>query len=197
LEFSPTGETIYHHQRFPATSEVAFVGRNLATGKETELFRRKDYGANLTGFRLSPDGQYFATHTIDAASNSRVVLLIPTAGGPPRELLRVPAGVKPEDLSNGKAGTWAFVYSWTDSRSLVLRETFNDPNKNDELWLVSLDGQKIGKIDLPLLNARWGLNVFLSPDYRYAAYVVREPAASPTAEVSILENFLPKPAPGK
>ena len=51
------------------------------------------------GLRLSPDGQYIATPSIDAATNSRVLLLIPVAGGEPRVLMSVFSGVKTEDLS--------------------------------------------------------------------------------------------------
>ena len=197
LGLSPNGETVYYRRPYGVTkkdpaspfagraAETAILARDLATGNEKELGRQPPLGT----IRFSPDTQFFTATSTDAASNSRILLLISTSGGPTRELLRVPAGVKPEDLSNTRLGQSIDVVWWApDSRSLVLRKNFNNSKQDDELQLISLEGQELGKVPVPR-----GLgDISLSPDHRYAVYTTTEPAPPATTEVSVLENFLPK-----
>jgi dipeptidyl aminopeptidase/acylaminoacyl peptidase len=188
---SPNGKTLYYTQsilkkdKSDGTVEVAFIERDVATGNEKELIR-KDHSLYA---KCSPDGQYCAVTSSDAASNSRVLLLFSSSGGKPsRELLRLPAEVKPEDLSKANVGPWIFTLSWTaDSRSLLLRKV--EPNKDDELWIVSVDGQPSGKLQHTRVP-----EILPSPDNRYAAYRV---LGSATTEISVLENFLPKSTPAR
>ena len=65
----------------------------------------------VTALAVSPDGRYIAINSVDPASRSSIKLLFPTAGGDPREVMRVPAGVEPEAMLIG--AQWAL-----DSRSL-------------------------------------------------------------------------------
>ena len=183
---SPEGGTLYYRRAVPPNSgDATFIARDLATGNEREVIPTRA----VQSLRLSPDGQYIATSGIDTASNSRVVLLIPTAGGQPRELARVPSGVKPEDLAKLNLGQILSVLAWNpDGRSMLVRKYIRDAEQ-DELFVLSLDGQQSGKILIPRAVPQ---RVALSPDNRQMAYTVSETALPAVREVSALENFLPK-----
>jgi hypothetical protein len=188
---SPDGKTVYFPRAVPSTNEVAFIERDLAAGREREMIQRSILG----GINLSPDGQYIATASTNSASNSRVVLLIPTAGGEARELLRVPSEVKAEDLNNRNLGQNITVLGWApDGRSLLVRKVPSDRTKEVELWLVPLNGGEsrkiVGDADIPA-NAAFSF----SPDGRHFAYIINEPAPPAASEVAVLENFLPKTPP--
>jgi Tol biopolymer transport system component len=189
-KFSPNGKSAYYGRPDSSNKAYILMARDLTTGSETELASRPPLVGGPT--RFSPDGRYFTFTGIDAASNSRVLQLMSTGGAIVRELMRVPAGVKTEDLSKWDNGQSIDVLSWApDSRSLLLRKNMNDPGKSDELVLVSIDGQPQGGISIP--NKR---PISPSPDNRYAAYTLTEAAPPATVEVSVLENFLPKTTAG-
>jgi Tol biopolymer transport system component len=188
---APDGRTVYYRRAEPPNSgEATFIARDLATGNEREVIPTRA----VQSLNLSPDGQYIATPGIDPASNSRVVLLVPSAGGQPRELARVPSGVKPEDVGKLNRGQILSVLAWDpDGRSMLVRKYVRD-GQQDELFVLSLDGQQSGKTLIPRTLPQ---GVSLSPDRRQMVYTVRETALPAVTEVSALENFLPRPAAGK
>jgi hypothetical protein len=154
---------------------VAFIERDLASGKEREIVRRPSLG----GISVSPDGRFIATLSFDASTKSKTVALIPVLGGEFRELLRVPSG-----QAMGIPG-WA-----PDSRSIYLRKPSSDPKQDQELIQVAIDGGVPGK---PLRldpNADW---VSIHPDGHRIAFQLKTPehdAGSP-GEVWVLEKLLP------
>jgi Tol biopolymer transport system component len=182
---SPDGKTFY----FPSTGkEKAFIARDLATGAEKELIRRPD----ILGIRLSPDGRYIVTPSYDAPSNSRTLLLIPTAGGEPRELMRVPAGVEDEPSSRYMKGNSLIGASWAgDSRSFYTRKRSADRKKQDEVWQVFLDGQQPRQLEPTIANNVVAGGWSISPDGRHIAYTVIPPPQHRDPSVLVLENFLP------
>ena len=171
---SKDGSAVYYPRFFPATKQSALIERNLATGSEMELFR-----GTFFGLTLSPDGNFIATIGTDSVSNSPAVLLIPTAGGPARELLPASKGVV--SLS---------VRSWTqDSKSLLLTKTFADSSKDSELWQMSLAGQQSRTVHVPRFA-----QILPSADNRSLAYTVTEPAPPATVEIFAMKHFLPNTA---
>jgi hypothetical protein len=124
---------------------------------------------NLTVMLLSPDGKYFTTVRADA--DASVVLLVPTSGGQPTELMRVKS---PEVL---------WVETWApDSRSVFIGKL---PEPIETYWRVSLDGTDRHTVRL---DQNMGLGTSLHPDGRRIAYSVQSEAAK--TEVWVLENFL-------
>jgi dipeptidyl aminopeptidase/acylaminoacyl peptidase len=204
--WSPDGKRIYYRRTFkidPFISDCAIIERDLQSGAEKQLARRSFFSPP----RPTPDGRYIVTASTDANTNSRVLLLIPTAGGEPREIMRTPSGVKPEALNNPSAGEWIFPFGLQDGVSyhnasfLVWKGLPNNTSTDSrlaattngsELWAVRFDGAESEKVGV--LPA--GFSVFslsISPDERRLAYAVTDPGARPITELWALENFLPKP----
>ena len=113
----------------------------------------------------------------DGAKTS-TVLLIPIAGGEPRELLRVS---QPERfLPYG-------CMSWTpDSRAVIVAKVIgNWKEGRQELWLVPLSDGDARKLDIDV--DAWVGTIRLHPNGQQIAFF----AGKQSQEVWALENFLP------
>ena len=150
-----------------------FIERDLASGNEREVIRLP---SRLGEVNVSPDGRYIATISEEASSKSSTVLLIPVAGGQPRELLRV---------SLAEASQRFGGMAWTpDSRAVIVMKNRDD---RGELWLVPVTDGQPRKLDIDLTNWAGGFRVH--PDGRQIAFV----AGKAASEIWALENFLSKP----
>jgi Tol biopolymer transport system component len=174
------GKTLMLRRRWPNNGDIAFARRDADSGQETELIRRPHLGS----INVSPDGRFIATPTVDAKSNSRLLLIIPLDGSQPIELMKAPSGVDPADLTRRNKGNWVLAPMWTaDSKGVLVR------NNLHEQWLVYIDGRPARKLETPIANDTWLYGV--NPDGKRMLYTVGEPAAPPTLQVWALENFLP------
>jgi Tol biopolymer transport system component len=186
--WSADGKSIYFPRRFPGSEEIAFIERDLATGKERVVIRRRGLG----GIGISPDGRYIVTPSVDEASNSRTLLLIPVAGGEPRELMRVAAEVPANDLYSSKGVSLRQICWTADSRTLLFLKVRVRPQGEDhEVWEMSIDGNLPRKVDAELapMARVWSIH----PDGRRVAIALGEPAA-PNWEIWALEHILPEGA---
>ena len=127
---------------------------------------------------LSPDGRYVAVWRVNGNEATRpawstaTVLLIPTDGGEPRELLRS----APTDEVFRVHLAWG-----PGGRSLLAQK---NTAGGAQLWSVPIDGGERRKLDLSFSNA---VGMRVHPDGRQVAYVDGENKN----EVMVLENFLP------
>lgn len=136
--------------------------RHLATGQEAEI--AKGGGRNLA---LSPDGRWVAF------GDRTVVMVVPSAGGEPRELLRIQ---QQEGAVSGLE--WA-----RDGESLFF--SVGDSIKvNPELWQVPVEGGKRRKVGLATQD--WA-TLAIHPDGRQIAFT----AGEIRNEVWVMENLLP------
>ena len=125
--------------------------------------------------RPSRDGR------LAACASGASVLVFPTAGGEPREVLRIGETESLEKMS----------LSWTlDDDALVIAKRLVSAAPNvevpRELWLVPLSGGEPRRLDIDISGWSTGLMSF-SPDGRHVAFM----AGKDSLEVWALTGFLP------
>ena len=103
------------------------------------------------------------------------LMVLPTAGGEPRELLR---SQEPEGIS---------LPAWTpDSRHIMYARTVYGEKPTFELWRISADGGRPQKLGLVMEGLEpYGLSVH--PDGKRIAFT----AGTEREEVWVLKGFLP------
>jgi Tol biopolymer transport system component len=185
--WSADGKSVIFPRTYRGRSERSFIQLDLATRNEREIIRR----ANIGGANPSPDGRYIATVTGDAATNSRTLLLIPLAGGEPRELMRVASETTRESIFDPNEGVFLQNTTWApDSRSVLVWKVSGKPDdRKSELWQVPLEAGQPRRIESKLLVGN--SSFFVHPDGRRVAYSVADPNPPHIGEVWALENFLP------
>ena len=162
--------------------------REMATGKEQELFRSSPVpslkGNHNISFSISPDGQYIAAMT-NARDGIQALILAQIKDGTVRELLRKQS---PEMLYGGSNNE----PDWTpDGRGLLIREGVSTDEGQSRLWLVPIDGTKPRELDINLENWPFGPSGYsLSPDGKHIAFVAV--AGKPGSEIWALNTFLSK-----
>jgi Tol biopolymer transport system component len=170
VDVSPDGKKIYYNYH-PDRPHSSYIEHDLASGEVRDVFQPQTETGNL---ELSPDGRY-ATTILRAETS--ILLLIPIAGGAPREILRL----------NGPERFVAFGgMTWTpDSRAVVAMKGSRD---RKELWLVPVDGGPARKLDIDVSGWRED-GIRLHPNGREIAFF----AGGRSEEIWALENFLPGP----
>jgi Tol biopolymer transport system component len=175
---SRDGTKLYYFHR-STDGQFAVIERNLAGGMERDVVRAR----NIRAPDLAPDGEHIIV-TSENPDKSTSLLLVPTRGGQPTELVRVEAPRR------------ASLQSWArDGRAVLvtISDAFIDPATSApgsaaELWNVPLNGGERRKLDVKVD----GMTRFsLHPDGRQIAYAQTERARD--NEVWVLENFLPTP----
>lgn len=164
--------------------EDVVVERDVASGSERVVHRvAGSRGLNLP--QLSPDGRYVAGYDVGGASDpsTRRLLLLPVAGGQPRELLTF---TQPPGQGSGP-------WQWTPDSSAVIA-MMNPFSRSDRgLWQVPVTGGGPRKLDIDpgiwMEDSRGGgdRGFSVSPDGRSIAFQIGRSGA----EVWALENFLP------
>jgi Tol biopolymer transport system component len=144
--------------------------RDLDTNREVEIFRKPagespGSGRNLA---LSRDGQWLAF------GDRRVLMVVPSSGGDPHELMR---------LQSGEEGSFSGLEWAGDGRHLLF--SIGDAiGMTPELWRISVDGGKPEKTGLA--TQRWA-TLAVHPDGRQVAFT----AGETKQEVWVMENVLP------
>ncbi len=152
----------------------------MAGGEPKELLRRPDLG----GVFISPDSKYIAL--VGKGEPGKPTLVIPVAGGEPRELMTAAA---PLTIS---MGMWA-----PDSRSIFLKKSTTGPiPEQTEIWRVPVEGGQPVKLDMNVNPDQHIIGPFrVSPDGRQIAFIRGETIPLKN-EIWVLENFLSS-IPGK
>ena len=168
-QLSLDGKTLFYGSRM-SDAVVALVARDLESGAEREVIRRQ----SINPASVSPDGRTLAFIARDRSTKSSAVLLLPTTGGEPRELLKA---TEPQALTG-----WV---SWApDSRQVIVNRMHGDIGDGKDTLLVPISGGSPRSLDLP--DYAWG-RIRVHPDGKRIAYL----AGFGRSEVWVLENFLP------
>lgn len=173
--FSANGKTIFYCRGDNVSGVDTIQAHDLATGRETEIYRTNS--AKVWNVNLSPDGRHL-TFTLTKRREWSVLCVMPSAGGQPRELLKLE---KPEMIPFE-------TVSWTpDGRNLIFAKgkwLGSQPDFKSELWRIPAAGGTPQKLELAG-NSFWGLR--FHPDGKRVVY----DTGTWSSEVWVMENFLP------
>jgi len=151
------------------------VARNVATGQERELHAVTTPSVYQSGVNISPDGQRLAFVVRDREGQSRILTVVPAAGGIARDVLR------------STQLAWPVSIAWApDSQGVLFVKQPDTQGSKTELWLVPVKGGEPRKFDLIAPNMR---DVRVHPDGRHIAFT----SGADRSEVWVMENFLPGP----
>lgn len=174
--WSPDGRAIFERRPPPR-----IVTRDFETGEEKELYRvvppAEVHHWPTSNLAVSPNGLRLAFVWTDAKAVGKTLALmvLPAAGGEPRELLRVQ---DPEAIS---------APAWTpDSRHIMYARTVYGEKRTFELWRISAEGGEPQNLGLAMEGLEpFGLSVH--PDGKRVAFT----AGTSREEVWVLKDFLP------
>ncbi|MFO7692952.1 MAG: tetratricopeptide repeat protein [Vicinamibacterales bacterium] len=170
--WSRDGRTMFF-QRWRGQKTSAIVARDVSTGQEREIHSLADPSVYVSSPLVSPDGQHLAMVVNDAESRSKVVVVVPLAGGEARDVLRSGQMAWPPSIA------WA-----PDSRGVLFVKQPNPGDPKTDLWLVPVQGGEPRKLDLGAPGMR---ELCVHPDARRIAFT----SGGDRSEVWVMENFLP------
>jgi Tol biopolymer transport system component len=180
--FSPEGETVFYGSRSDA--KFFIVGRNLQSNEKKILYGpTEDYLNNLV---ISPDGKWLAFRSqrlTGPVPHSGAIMVIPTSGGEPRELIRV----KDEALLQGSRGPARRGQAWTANGQHLLFSMRADTTTGEyDLWRVRADGGTPEKLGLRMTDLAV---LMIHPDGQQIMFVA---GTRGRQEIWTMENFLPR-----
>ena len=145
----------------------------VSTGKEETLYRPLP-DSTMGRLAVSPDGRWIAFTCASRPAKSQRLSVIPSGGGPARDLVEVPGGM-------------LGVGAWTrDGRRILFTQTTADENHKHqgELWSVPFEGGPPRRLGLAMRALR---DVRVSPDGTRIAFT----SGYPESDLWVFENFLP------
>ena len=172
------GRAVFYLRADPIAKVLAIVRRDLDTGQERNVEGVPAWSVEVA---LSPDGRQLALIVFNQEPATAALMVMPAAGGEPRELLRVEA---PELI---KGGMWEDGLAWAADGRHVLFGKFrvDDQEQIVEWWRIPVEGGEAQKIGLAMANLR---DVRVHPDGQRIAFT----AGKFINEVWVMEHFLPE-----
>jgi Tol biopolymer transport system component len=171
--WSRDGKTMFYHQWNNTAKTASIVAHDLATRQENVLHSVAEPSHYCAGVALSPDGQQLAFAVREAETESKVIKVLPAAGGEARDLLRGAQLPFPGSVA------WA-----PDSQSVLFVKQPSPGDSKTELWRIPLQGGEPRKLDL---TAEYMRELSVHPDGRRIAFT----AGQDKQEIWVMENFLP------
>jgi Tol biopolymer transport system component len=146
---------------------------NFETGQEEHI---PGSPSNAQFFDISPDGKWLALLNREA---QRVVSIMPTSGGEPREITRFEQG-----------GNFAITPAWSADGRFIYFSKMQKPQGQGDLWdlyRISAETGEAQKVDLSMAQLR---HFSVHPDGERLAF--SSLGANPEqSQVWVMENFLP------
>jgi len=197
-EWSLDGKAIFYvYDEDGESCEIRI--RDMETGEDRLLYRADwldntadgPVPVHLSNLALSPDGRQLAFGSFRGSGGSGQishfaagrVLVMPTSGGEPRELLR---------LDQETEGWATYSFTWTrDGNHLLFSKRVAEPTVPSELWRVSAAGGEPQSLGLVM----WGRGgVRAHPDGRRITFTNQTYRNN---QLWMMENFLPQPSGGR
>ncbi len=186
--WSSDGKSLIHAEE---ADDKSIRVRELETGQEKVIVANNPYSGYLKEGALSPDGRQLAFIRSDSKAHSDLLEVVPTAGGEPRELLRLGEGKEFEfpALAWTRDGSQLLfsksVAASGEKQSGVFRVSGSGRVLRTELWRIQASGGEPQRLDLAMDGLLQDLNIH--PDGKQFAFS----AGEDKAEVWVLGNFLP------
>jgi Tol biopolymer transport system component len=169
------GASVAYIERSWADARDRVVKQDVSSGQVVELGRWSMHEQWVNNLAASPGGDSIAFVMTDAEARAPGIVVMSTAGGPAREVVRLPPMVYvPRDLTWTPDGT----------RLMYVTGAPNDADQPWQIWAVAAAGgepYRIGIQDVGLSQLR------IHPDGRRIAYR----AGEDQTEVWVMEDFLP------
>jgi Tol biopolymer transport system component len=164
--------------RWSPDGRPSIVVRDLESGREEEA-HRAPAGSSVNSFALSPDGQSVVFRSYDEVTRVAALQVIPSTGGPPRELFRAAKG---ENIP----GHTGLFWSPDGSQVFFTKGGTAGQDLTFELWRVPAQGGEAQEVGLTMEFLR---EVRVHPDGKRIAFAA---GWSGTPEVWVMEN-VPRP----
>lgn len=177
---SPDGKTIYFNRWATEAGNrmiAHLIARDIESGQERELHN----GEGNRLFALSPDGKQLAVAHPDG--KDVVIDILPAAGGPTREVYRVP-GLQGADVTWTPDGRYLIFSPGGANSTAYMRVSV----EGGEAQPIGISASQDGQVQFP--RSFGALRVH--PNGRQLVYTAR--GVSGGSEDWALENFLPKSA---
>jgi Tol biopolymer transport system component len=172
------GKSVFYTYFEFAKKRSRIMSLDLATRESRELYRQ-DAPPDITGLSVSPAGQELIFGTL-APGDSYVLMALPLAGGPLREIIKA---------KSSSFGISLSIYGgcWTADGKQILsfRDVGQGRERKSELCSVPAAGGEIQGAGLVVEGSPSHLS--LHPDGRRLAYAVSRSGT----EIWVMENFLP------
>jgi Tol biopolymer transport system component len=168
--WSPDGRSFYYFRTTPGSPNRLRV-HHLGTATDREILSR-----SANNMAPSPDGRSLAVRFSDPADGASVLALVPSTGGEPRELLRVPP---PGDLPPWSGLAWA-----PDGKHVFFARRKDASVQAFELWRIPVDGGAARETGIAMEGLR---QLRVHPDGRQVLFR----GGRNQGEVWVLEGFLP------
>jgi len=170
---SPDGKIVFCRGWDDKKSMNTICRYNLITNQEDEIYCTD----GIVNLMISPDGKFLAFKYASYDSPFVSLKVMPIEGGEPRELVKLG---QYEDIVFQSC-------TWTPDGRYILYGTgaFSMENPQVELWRIPVEGgepQKLG------LSMDWLRHLRIHPDGKRVAFS----SGHFTAEIWVMENFLPK-----
>lgn len=170
--WSPDSKNIFYTSYTRSRNRCPILMYDLVTRQKKEIYvgpfmSAPDY------LSLSPDGRFLAFTTFDIKTFSRILNVMPAAGGEPREVLRLKKGERFDSVA------WS-----SDGQGLLFAKQRSDKQKY-ELWWIPVEEGKPQKLGLTMDRI---LYLSIHPDgQRIAFHSIQK-----SNEMWVMENFLPE-----
>ena len=171
--WSTDGRTLFYLRWGPAGTKTSLlVARDVATGREREIYSVTEASVYQSGVKISPDNQWLAVAVRNFEGQSQSLTVVPAAGGAAREVLR------------SAQLAWPISIAWApDGQGLLFVKQPDAKNPMTELWLVPIQGGEPRKLGLTAEGMR---DLHIHPDGRHVAYT----SGADRSAVWVMENFL-------
>jgi len=171
--WSKNGKAVFYSTGDRAGKTGSIFVHNFETGQEEPIAGSP---SNAQFFDISPDGKWLALLNRDA---QRVISIMPTSGGEPREIYRFEQG-----------GNFAISPAWSADGHYIYFSKLQKPQGEGNVWdlyRVSVDRGEAQNLNLNMAQFR---HYSLHPDGQRLAF--SSMGANPEqSQVWVMENFLP------